>query len=252
MSASDFVPDGTSLQRRSGFMFWDSFTWAAGSITQNARSPGIRPPSAKAVLVSRMALRLLPMRRNGLLEIRQRFDPRLPGLELRRQQSVGVEIRQLHAGPIHERDRRIEPEVRRRQWPDQKLARDVARHLGELLGYGLATVGELLRVTLLGLGPEDVVGDRFDCLHRVVVDFLHQPTRRGARAHVTWKQRRTASRVRLVEIADDGGGFVEHEVTVDQRGYFMARVQRDEFRLARVARRERQYLALVRKRLVFE
>src|SRR5205814_9862592 len=69
------------------------------------------------------------MRRNGLLEIRQRFDPRLPGLELRRQQSVGVEIRQLHAGPIHERDRRIEPEVRRRQWPDQKLALDVTRHL---------------------------------------------------------------------------------------------------------------------------
>src|SRR5436190_20053379 len=199
-----------------------------------------------------MLLRLLPMRRNGLLEIRQRFDPRLPGLELRRQQSVGVEIRQLHAGAIHERDRRIEPEVRRRQWPDQKLALDVTRHLPELFGYGLAPIRELLRVTLLGLGPEGVVGDSVDRLHRVVIDFLHQPARRGARAHVTWKQRRTAARVRLFEVPDDRRRFVEHEVTVDERGYFVARVQRDEFRLARVARRERQYLALVWKRLVFE
>ena len=91
---NDFVPGGTSLQRRSGFIFSESLTCEPGSITQNARSPGIRPPSAKAVLVSRIAgrLRLLPMRRRGLVEVRQRFHPRLPGLERRRQQPVGIEV----------------------------------------------------------------------------------------------------------------------------------------------------------------
>src|SRR6266404_2893270 len=53
-------------------------------------------------------LRFLPMRRNGLVEIRQRFDALLPTLQLGWQEAVGVEIRQLDAAAVHERDHRVE------------------------------------------------------------------------------------------------------------------------------------------------
>src|SRR5262252_9575278 len=105
MSASDLVPAGRSDHRRSGLRFSDSFTWAEGSMTQNATCPGIGPPSAKAVLVSFISL--LPMRRNRLVEVGQRFHPALPCLQLRRQQSLGVEVRQLHLATPHEGNRGI-------------------------------------------------------------------------------------------------------------------------------------------------
>src|ERR1700674_396785 len=170
ISASDFVPAGTSLQRRSGFMFSASLTCVAGSGTQNARSPGMRPPSANAVLVSRIGascrgrfipagcllfqrrariksdLRFLPMRRNRLVEIRQRLDACLPAPELWWQQAVGVEVRQLDAAAVHERDHRVEREIRGGQRPDEKIALEIARHLREFLGHFLACLRELRRI----------------------------------------------------------------------------------------------------------
>src|SRR5262245_61371226 len=105
-------------------------------MTQNVSCPGIGPPSAKAVLVSFIALscankfaraplrtiersRLLPMRRNRLVEVRQRFHTSLPRVQLPREQSFGIEVRQLDLATPHEGERRIEREVGCRQRSDQ-------------------------------------------------------------------------------------------------------------------------------------
>src|SRR6266540_1031150 len=290
ISASDFVPAGTSLQRRSGFIFSDSLTCVAGSSAQNARSAGMRPLSANAVLVSRMdcscragfipprwvrpnkfaattrrdssrrarcvrinsQLRLPPMRRNRLVEIRQCLDALLPPFELGSQQAVGVEVGQLDAGAEHECNGRIQREVRGRQRSDEKLALHVLRHLREFLADRLARVDELLRVALLGLCPERVLDHNVGRLDDIVVDLHHQPPDGRARLGVAGEERRAPARISIVQVLSDRIRLVEHEVAVDQRRHRVPRIERDEFRLPRVAGGKRKQLALVRQRLVLE
>src|SRR5439155_2247184 len=73
-----------------------------------------------------------------------------------------------------------------------------------------------------------------------------------ARLRASGKERRTASRVSVVQVRRDRIRLVEHEVAVDKRRYRVPRIERDELRLARVTGRKRKQLALVCKRLVLE
>src|SRR6185295_8315293 len=111
-STRDFAPVGNPTHAKSGLRLPESLTCVTGSIAPNANSTGMTPPSAKAVVVSCMLapLRLLPMRRDRLVEEWQAFDPALPGAKLGRQHAVGVEIGDLELAARQIADVRIESE----------------------------------------------------------------------------------------------------------------------------------------------
>ncbi len=111
----------------------DSFTCVAGSIAPNANSAGIGAPSAKAVVVEFHFC--LPVRRNRLLEIRQRLDARLPRAQLRREQSSESRSGSFDLAALHERDQRIEREVGRRQRAGEEVAAHRAREQRVLVDH---------------------------------------------------------------------------------------------------------------------
>src|SRR5437899_1480233 len=171
MSASERVRGGKSCQAKSGLRLPASRTCAASSITQNANSPGIGAKSANAVVENFMRglpRSFFPMRRNRLLEIRQRLDASLPRLEFRRQHAVRVEIRQLVLGAVHEREERIERKIRGRQRAGEKIA---AHGIGErsvLLDDTLARFGDLAWIALFRLFRKRLTGARIERLLEIV------------------------------------------------------------------------------------
>src|SRR5215469_17993980 len=90
-------------------------------------------------------LSLLPVRRYGLVEKRQRLDARLPGTKLRCEHAVGIEVGQLHLlGAIQERHERIESEIGCGQRPGEVVATHRLAEHCQLVDGVLAALRDLL------------------------------------------------------------------------------------------------------------
>jgi hypothetical protein len=163
-----------------------------------------------------------------------------------------IEIGQLHLGAPQPRNHRIERKVRRGKRSGQKIAAHSLREQRRFVHYRLAARGDLVGLALLRLGPErlrrHLTGGRVE----VVVDFLDEPAHQCPLPGVAGKERRASPGIGLVQVFDNGVRLVEDEVAINQNRHLMAGIQRNEFRLQRVARRKREHLQLVGKRLVLQ
>ena len=109
-----------------------------------------------------------------------------------------------------------------------------------------------LRVPLLGLLAEGLRGQRIDRIVEIAVDFHDEAAHERPRPHVAGKERRAGRGIRFVQVLDDRVRFVEDEIAVDEHGHAMPRIERQEFRLARIAGGKREHLSLIGERLVLE